>query len=317
MSEVVIIGAGMAGIACARALQAAGVPVRLIDKGRGLGGRVATRRATVAGQPVTFDHGAQYLDDSDGAAAIAARAPGALAPWPLRDGQARLVGQPGMAAFPKALAVGLDVTVATRVTRVAPTRSGWRIETEADVYDAAHLVMTVPAPQVPGLIGAEHPVAQAAARARMLPCLTLMAAFDPDAPAPFVTRRDPGADLTWIARNDTKPGRSAAFRTWVAQASPGWSAAQIDADREGVKAQMAAMLCDALGADPAMLRHTGLQGWRYAFVAGPLGQDFLRDGTLWAGGDWCLGPKLQDAWLSGTRIAQSVLQSMGKDAQTA
>ena len=48
MSDVVVIGAGMSGIACARALQAEGVPVRLIDKGRGIGGRMATRRTAVA-----------------------------------------------------------------------------------------------------------------------------------------------------------------------------------------------------------------------------------------------------------------------------
>ena len=49
MSDVDVIGAGMSGIACARALQAEGVPVRLIDKGRGIGGRMATRRPAVAG----------------------------------------------------------------------------------------------------------------------------------------------------------------------------------------------------------------------------------------------------------------------------
>ena len=39
MIDIVIIGAGMPGIACARALRAAGAPVRMIDKGRGIGGR--------------------------------------------------------------------------------------------------------------------------------------------------------------------------------------------------------------------------------------------------------------------------------------
>ena len=64
MSDVVVIGAGMSGIACARALQAEGVPVRLIDKGRGIGGRMATRRTAVAGKRITYAHGAQYLDQS-------------------------------------------------------------------------------------------------------------------------------------------------------------------------------------------------------------------------------------------------------------
>ncbi|WP_459445800.1 FAD-dependent oxidoreductase [Thalassovivens spotae] len=36
---VVVIGAGMSGIASARALQAAGLPVLLIDKGAGISGQ--------------------------------------------------------------------------------------------------------------------------------------------------------------------------------------------------------------------------------------------------------------------------------------
>jgi predicted NAD/FAD-dependent oxidoreductase len=118
MSDVVVIGAGMSGIACARALQAEGVAVRLIDKGRGIGGRIATRRTAVAGNTITFDHGVQYLDQSEGAAAIAELGKGAVDAWHLGDGTSRTVGTPGMAALPKALANGLNVTLNTRVTTV-------------------------------------------------------------------------------------------------------------------------------------------------------------------------------------------------------
>ena len=86
MSDVVVIGAGMSGIACARALQAKGVTVRLIDKGRSIGGRMSTRRAAVFGKTITFDHGAQYLDQSEDAAAIAALGKGAVDAWYLGDG---------------------------------------------------------------------------------------------------------------------------------------------------------------------------------------------------------------------------------------
>ncbi|NQZ46169.1 MAG: FAD-dependent oxidoreductase, partial [Erythrobacter sp.] len=64
-NDIVIIGAGMAGLACASQLIAAGRDVRLLDKGRGPGGRMAARRANVAGQPSAFDHGAQYFTARD------------------------------------------------------------------------------------------------------------------------------------------------------------------------------------------------------------------------------------------------------------
>ena len=45
--SVAVVGAGLAGVACARGLQAAGVEVTVFDKSRGVGGRLATRRTTV------------------------------------------------------------------------------------------------------------------------------------------------------------------------------------------------------------------------------------------------------------------------------
>ena len=61
MADVLVIGAGMTGIACARQLQVAGLDVVLLDKGRGIGGRMATRRVELGGQTIRFDHGAQYI----------------------------------------------------------------------------------------------------------------------------------------------------------------------------------------------------------------------------------------------------------------
>ena len=57
MFEIAVIGAGIAGLACARQLQQGGKSVVLIDKSRGLGGRLATRR--LAGTHA--DHGVCYL----------------------------------------------------------------------------------------------------------------------------------------------------------------------------------------------------------------------------------------------------------------
>jgi predicted NAD/FAD-dependent oxidoreductase len=57
----VVVGGGISGIACARELAAAGVPVRVLDRGRRVGGRMAVR--TVDGHAV--DTGASYFTVSD------------------------------------------------------------------------------------------------------------------------------------------------------------------------------------------------------------------------------------------------------------
>ena len=151
------------------------------------------------------------------------------------DGASRIVGVPGMAALPRALANGLDITLNTRVTTVRARCGLFQIETDAGKTTASHVVITVPAPQLAPILGETHPLVQRASNVVMRPCLTLMAAFNRDTPAPFVTRRDANALLTWIAKNDTKPGRSTAYQTWVAQANPDWSAANIDADGQRPK----------------------------------------------------------------------------------
>ena len=64
--SVAVVGAGIAGAACAASLQQAGLIVTLFDKSRGVGGRLATRRAQWTGadgveHSVEFDHGAQTI----------------------------------------------------------------------------------------------------------------------------------------------------------------------------------------------------------------------------------------------------------------
>ena len=56
-SEIIIIGAGVSGLMCATRLTQAGVDVRLIDKGRRVGGRMSTRHF----EGGVFDHGAQFF----------------------------------------------------------------------------------------------------------------------------------------------------------------------------------------------------------------------------------------------------------------
>ena len=59
--HIAVVGAGIAGIACARTLMQAGHQVTVFEKSRGAGGRMATRRTEFGG----FDHGTQYFTVRD------------------------------------------------------------------------------------------------------------------------------------------------------------------------------------------------------------------------------------------------------------
>ena len=280
---IVIIGSGMSGLACARRLADAGLAAIVLDKGRGIGGRVATRRVG----DLQFDHGAQYVNaHGAGFAAVLHSLGAAVAGWQVSKGRTHNVGVPGMSAIPKALGAGLDIRQNAQVARVVQDDDGWALHLNTDTMRAARVVVTVPAPQVAGLLGAEHPLVAALAPVRLAPCLTLMAAVT--APAPFITRQDADDPLAWIAQDSAKPGRPQSAATlWVAQSGEAFSRAYLEESPTQIAARMLPLLCDRLGGTADRVTHTATHRWRYARVTQALGQPFLRspDATLYLGGD--------------------------------
>lgn len=138
----------------------------------------------------------------------------AVADWQDGKGRTRSVGVPGMSAIPKALGAGLDIRQGVQVTRLQQDGDGWLVE--GAWLRVTRVVVTVPAPQVAGFLGAKHPLVADLAPVRLAPCLTQMAAGAGS--APFVTRQDGDDPMSWIAQDNTKPGRPrGSGALWVAQ----------------------------------------------------------------------------------------------------
>lgn len=309
-SETIIIGAGITGITCARALAQAGTPVRLLDKGRGIGGRMATKRVQAAGLSLHYDHGAQYFRPRDPAFVAELLAAGASV-WGESD---RLVGQPGMSSLPRAMADGLDVAQGVEVTGLHHAGGLWHLETTAGVEKAQRVVLTIPALQALHLLGRDHPLAPDLSHVRMDPCLTLMASFPAGSPAPFVKRLDPDHPLAWVAQDNTKPARPKGVVTWVAQASAAYSERHLDQSPDAILADMLPRLCALLRSTPDQALHAQVHRWRYAQATQPLGRAFLHGGhSLYVGGDWCLGPRAEDGWASGRAMAKAILTGANVD----
>ncbi|SDX32424.1 hypothetical protein SAMN04488238_107110 [Roseicitreum antarcticum] len=299
----------MAGVACGRALADAGHMPLILDKGRGIGGRIATRRST----NVQFDHGAQYVTarHPEFAAVLdAMRRDGAAANWVDGTGRQHVVGTPGMSALVRYLAKGLDIRQQVEVTALHRVAEGWQIETADRPITARRIIVTTPAPQTAALLGPDHVFAAHLSGVEMAPCLTLMATTRATPAPPFVSQRQTNSPLAWIAQDSHKPGRAAAgLCTWVAQASAEWSARHLEHDKDAIAQLMLPLLCTHLGISVADVESAAAHRWRYARVNTPLGQPFLRDAdaSVYAGGDWCLGPRVEAAWQSGTAIAHDIL----------
>jgi renalase len=310
-TRIAIIGSGMAGIACARRLAAAGLRPSVFDKGRRAGGRLATRRTA---DGLQFDHGAQYLTAQDGAFGAlleAAAMAGAVGRWTGAADRPRYVGVPAMQALAEHLSSGLDLRQGQTVDAVLREGAQWTVCVDGERLHFARVVLTVPAPQLAGLLGPAHPFVAATRDVRMAPCLTLMAALSDDTPAPFLSRSDDDDPLAWIALDASKPGRPAG-RAWVAQANEAFSEQHLELPPASMAALMLPLLCARLGAAPSDVHHAVAHRWRYARVTRPLGQPFLRDptGSLHAGGDWCLAARVEAAWQSGDAIARDILDGL-------
>jgi renalase len=216
------------------------------------------------------------------------------------------VGVPGMSTIPKALGTGMDIRQGVQVARLQQDGDGWLVEGAS--LRAARVVVTVPAPQVAGLLGEGHPLVADLAPVRLAPCVTLTAAVA--APAPFITLQDADDPLSWIAQDSFKPGRPQSVATqWVAQAGKAFSVAHLEKIPEEIAALMLPLLCDPLGVTPDLVTHAAAHRWRYARATLALGQPFLRspDATLYLGGVWCSGPRVEAAWTSGTAMADDIL----------
>lgn len=306
MMRVAIIGAGMSGLACARRLVDAGLSPVVFDKGQGIGGRMATHRV----DGLQFDHGAQYVTAQDSGFAAVLRdmqTAGNVGLWDDGSGAQRYVGVPGMSSLARALAVGVDVRQRAQVTSVRAEAGRWTVQSGdvADSFD--RVVLAVPAPQVAGLLGQDHQVVAKLADVHFAPCLTIMAATG--AVPAFVSRRGGDAPLAWIAQDSAKPGRpQTGATTWVAQASPVFSAAHLEEDTATTIARLLPFLCAELGISPGDTSHASAHRWRYARVTAALGQPYLSaDNALFLGGDWCLGPRVEAAWISGDSIGKALL----------
>ena len=307
-AKTAVIGAGMAGLTCARELMQRGVDVVVFDKGRGLGGRMATRRAEGGFQ---FDHGAQYVTpQSDGFSAMLkqAEAAGVVARWPQDREKPAYVGVPGMTGLAKHLGNGLTIRKETRIESIVKSNGRWKLIWQGGDETFDRVVITAPAPQIGALLPDAHPFNAPLKTVEITPCLTLMVGLLGDVELPFVSRRAPEADLKWIVCDSAKPGRPDATCI-VAHASRDWSMRHLELDRDAFAKLMLPLLCTALGIS-AVITPAYLSGhrWRYAFVSRPLGRTYLADEeeTLFAGGDWCLGAKAEDAWVSGQAIATTI-----------
>jgi predicted NAD/FAD-dependent oxidoreductase len=341
-----IIGAGIAGITCARTLLQAGHQVTVFEKSRGVGGRMSTRSTPFG----SFDHGTQYFTVRDARFAQAIEtAPGVCKPWSANavrvlDAMGRVVeaalphreshwvAKPGMNALVKAWAQPLEGQIqlgakVLRIARDALNKKHWQLHTEGEdesgnktnhVFAGFDGVLLAQPPlQAQELLRTSN-LAPAMVKplnaVQVAPCWTLMVAF-PNA-AQSITlgpqwnaARSNHHRVAWLARESSKPGRNQLER-WTIQASAAWSQEHLEDAPERVQAKLLKAFSEITGirATPA---HADVHRWRYAKTLHPLGKTHLWDAKQGLGicGDWCIGHRAEDGFVSGLELSLAVAHS--------
>jgi len=323
---VVVVGGGISGISCARALQRAGLPVRVIDRGKRIGGRMAVRTEEVGGRPRPVDIGASYFTVRDGRfAEVAAgwRERGLARVWTDsidvitpegrtsgRPGVARWAAPGGLRSLVEDLADGLPITRDREVEEV-DLDGGLSVDGEP----AAAVVLAMPEPQAYDLL--PEPVAESLGMGRGLdwaPTIAVWAAWERrwwgDLDGAFV---DGSPVLSWIADDGRRRGDDEAVL--VAHATGVFATGRLDRPASAVApmlAELATLLGsgDAVGAGdvPAPL-WTRVHRWSLASPRHPHEATFaLHDGLIGVCGDaWGPQARIEQAWVSGHELGQALV----------
>ncbi|PKH43525.1 hypothetical protein SAMN05192575_108168 [Nocardioides alpinus] len=313
---VVVVGAGLAGVACARELRSAGVGVRVLDRGHRVGGRMASRR--LWGLERATDLGASYLTVTDpefGAVVDGWAARGLAAPWTdafcvLGEDEPRMTSGPtrwgalgGLRSLVEDVASDLDVEKV-------------ELADVADLDGAAAVVLAMPDPQAVRLCG-DHPVAQLLTR-EWEPVLALAArwperTWDDLSPSgrfdgAFVND-DPA--IGWVADDGRRRGDGAPVL--VVHSTPELAAQHL-ADPSAAAPDLVAAVRRLMDLDEPADVH--VHRWTFARPVGERAASYaLVDGAGGpvgvCGDGWGPKPKVETAWLSGARLGRELAVRFG------
>lgn len=344
MHDVIIVGAGVAGLVCGRQLLRAGLDVLLVEKSAGLGGRMSTRRiAYKSGDPaIAVDHGAQYLTaDTDGFHRLIRELITAdiLVEWTRSihsldrtglhrgsvDNQHPRYSAPlGMTAFAKYLAGSLKIELNTQITQIKSENESWQVMAkDGKHFQSRSLVMAIPAPQTLALMGdslKHSPLLGLLRSALYHPCLTVIAGFDPRLSLPewkgITCKEDP--ILAWVGLDSSKRP-SPQIPVIVFQATPSFSEKVVSGETSDLqKAGLEVLKHASQRLNPWMETPQWMQvhRWRYAFPVETVGLASLatrmpNHTPLVCAGDWCAGGKVEGAWSSGLDAADQLLSLLG------
>jgi len=324
---VLVVGAGISGLLAATVLKENGVDVIVVDKGRGAGGRMSTRRIDLDHTCAYFDHGAQYFTVSNADFARYVErwlALGIIKPLdetlirengePALSDEPRYIGATGMNAITKYLADSLRVSFAERIDKLS-FNTHWIAETDKGrTFTADALVLSPPVPQSLELLTQSNIPIPTDIEAELKtidyhPCIATMLLFEGIEPAlPYCGIWFQGEPIAWACDNFRK-GISP-VPTVTVHAGPMFSAEHWQSPDETI---VEAMLQPLKTWIRTPLKLSQVHRWRYSFAKSVLDKPFVMvesPAPLVFVGDGFVAPRVEGAAVSGLCAANALLERL-------
>jgi len=279
---------------------------------------MAARRAEIAGETLSFDHGARYFAarSSEFAVQVAAWADaGVIAPW-LAAGADAWVGVPGMNGPLQHMSQQAEVSWGVRIERLERDSEYWVLFADGSTHYADIVIVAVPAEQAAGLLMEVAPeLGVIPATIQSEPCWVLMAAFEKRLPITGDCLNDQGDAVGWAARNSVKPSRTGK-ETWVIHGSAGWSRANLEQSPEEAASKLLAAFFSQTGLPFTQPLHLIAHRWRYAFpqVQSEMPAHWDPKSRIGIAGDYLVAPCVEGAWLSARALARMIAQENWRES---
>ena len=316
--EVIVVGAGIAGLLCAERLQKAGIEVMVLEKGPTVGGRMATLETGGA----RWDSAVQFFTSRDLRFQMYVDEwlhAGICKTWFVADGNelgaqgyVRYCGKTGMTAAPETLAQGLDVRLGVSVEKTTYNGSHWQLWVEGEAaYSCRTLFLTAPLPQSLALLESGNTqfdlsIHDELKGIRYSPSIAMLARLDGGSELSQHGALRIGKDpIKWIADNQIK-GVSPGTPTLTIHATAPFSQTHWDSPDKIV----APLLIQAV--EPYLKSNIidwQLIRWEHAFPYHSWHDLFAGDTerNLFLAGDAFGGPRVEGAALSGIQAADEYL----------
>ena len=324
--KIAVIGAGISGVTIARKLSISN-DVTVFDKSRGVGGRMTTRRA----DDFHFDHGAQFFTAKSNEFkefCRKAKDDNVIEEWKCRfaeinEGNINIqsqmgdyscfVAKPQMNSLCKHVSKDLNILLSRQIESTNFDDNKWTLKTsQGELFDDFdYLFLAIPSHQAINLIPESFKYFDTISNIKMTGCFTLMLGFKEDLKIGFDAALVKDSIINWISINSSKPERSHGFSV-VVNSDNQWADNNIEEDLEVVKQKMITALKEILNLDLNNISYHNIHRWRYANCEPRDGDKSLFDPNLNLGacGDWLIGGKVENAFLSGLDLYKNINDSL-------